>query len=98
MLQTFTLCIKETEYVPTGNTCISGLPSLVQLTNLFHYRPSTEFSSFISYHISLYATAVAENAKFLTVQHTRVGPVPLKIIHSYYRNLKCWYSFNFCCT
>lgn len=59
MLRKFTLCIKETEYVPARNAGIDGLASLEPFYVLLHYRASTEFSSFVRYHILLYATAVA---------------------------------------
>lgn len=59
MLQRFTLCIKETEYVPARNAGIDGFASLERFNVLLPYRASTEFSSFVCYHILLYATAVA---------------------------------------
>lgn len=57
MSLTFTVCIKETECILTRNANIHGFASLEELTILFLYKESTEFSSFICYHISSPAIA-----------------------------------------
>lgn len=87
MSLTFTACIKGTECVLTRNANIHGFTSLEELTILFLWKEIVYWIKYwifflymLPHSLTCYCTI------FLAGKHSNIGPVPLEVIPSFYRN------------